>query len=59
MAKIRLIIEITGTPKAAQALAEEISDAADCRFEDATMDDKPLSFLRSWTVKPNKDGVFQ
>ena len=60
MAKLRLIIEIDAMrPKAAMALAELISDRADSDFEDATSlpNAKPMS-LRSWIIKPGRDGKF-
>lgn len=60
MPKIRLIVEIhAATPHAAQRLAGVISDYADNQFEAASMDGKPVQMLRSWTVKPSKEGVFK
>lgn len=58
--KIRLIVEIHGsTARAVNALAGLLSDYADEQFEQGTMEGKPLSFMRSWIVKPKRDGQFR
>ena len=59
MAKLRLIIEIDATrPRDANAVADVISDYADEQFEVYTMEHGRPMGLRSWIIKPRRDGTF-
>ena len=58
--KLRLIVEIDAShPKDANYLAGVISDYADDQFEVVSMDRGRSMRLRSWIIKPDKEGFFK
>ena len=56
---VRLIIEVNGLPKDERKFTNAIIEMADSKFEDMTMDGAQMSFMRSWIVKPSRDGKFK